>query len=226
MFMAKNKTDDTKENNKKPLWKKVFLGFVFIDAIVGIVFLICYLKGCLPFNNKPNTSLSSTSTPIDYTQGLKLDNKFRELVQTQMEYDGYDNQELKDVIAVTYVNNTPTSFNLSISAATDSRLFNLKIENVQYKEGNDTLVSYLLCNNEIEGDTDLYSEELFSDVESTQNSKSVISVSNSGIKHRTGYALVGTEYVIDQLEEYDSNIHSQTIKQDDALYNYYRYLNI
>ena len=225
MFMAKNKTDDTKEN-KKPLWKKVFLGFVFIDAIVGIIFLICYLKGCLPFNNKPNTSLSSTSTPIDYTQGLKLDNKFRDLVKTQMEYDGYDNQELKDVVAVTYVDNTPTSFNLSISVTTDTRLFNLKIENVQYKEGNDTLVSYLLCNNEIEGDTDLYSEELFSGVESTQSSKSVISVSNSGIKHRTGYALVGTEYVIDQLEEYDSNIHSQTIKQDDALYNYYRYLNI
>ena len=33
--MAKNKTDNTKEKDKKPLWKKVFLGFVFIDVPVS-----------------------------------------------------------------------------------------------------------------------------------------------------------------------------------------------
>ena len=228
--MTKNKTDDTKEN-KKPLWKKAFLGFVFIDAIVGIIFLICYFKGCLPFNNKPNTLLSSTSAPIDYTQGLKLDNKFRELVETQMQYDGFD-QHIEKVVAVSYEDNAPTSFSLTISAVSDSHLYNLNIKGVQYKEGTDTLVSYLLCNNEIEGETNLYREQIKGYEFVAKAGMYVTSTPISGTEeHKTGYELIDNNFHVSQILEYKNDssgtlsaMRTVIIEEGQPLYNYYWYL--
>ena len=108
--MAKNKTDTTKEKDNKPLWKKVFLGFVFIDVIVGLVFMICYLKGCTPFNK---TSSISSSSAVDTTDYHELDNRFKQIVKTQMEYDGFGSEEVDSVVAVTYMDNAPTSFSRS-----------------------------------------------------------------------------------------------------------------
>ena len=55
--MAKNNTDNNKEN-KKSLIKKIIAAFVAIDIIVGVVFLICYFRGCGLLNR--NKSLSSS----------------------------------------------------------------------------------------------------------------------------------------------------------------------
>ena len=59
--MAKNNSDNNKEN-KKSLIKKILAAFVAIDIIVGVVFLICYFKGCGPFNKNPSSSM-----PIIFT---------------------------------------------------------------------------------------------------------------------------------------------------------------
>lgn len=148
--MAKNKTDNTKEKDKKPLWKKVFLGFVFIDVIVGLIFMICYLKGCTPFNKASSIS----SSAIDTTDYQKVDNNLKHIVEHQMELDGFEDEPIQSVLAVTYeLRDGNTGFNLMISAISPSYLYNLKVEGVKYKEGTDTVVSYLLCNNEIEGAT-------------------------------------------------------------------------
>ena len=224
MCRAKNKTDDTKEN-KKPLWKKVFLGFAFIDAIVGIIFLICYLKGCLPFNNKPNTS-PSISSSIDNTNYAELDEKFKQLVAIQMEYDGFTGQHIEEVVAVTYDEVPHSYFNINIVVATDSHLVNLSIGGIQYKEGNDTLVSYLLCNNEIEGSTNLYTQELVGVVERTQYGKSATSISASGFYYQTGYQKEGNQFVIKYFDSPEAGLgETRRIWPDQPLYNYYCYLN-
>ena len=222
--MAKNKTDNTKEKDKKPLWKKVFLGFVFIDVIVGLIFMICYLKGCTPFNK---TSSISSSSVVDTTDYQQLDNKFKQLVATQMEYDGFIGQHIEEVVAVTYDEVPHSYFNINIVVATDSHLVNLSIGGIQYKEGNDTLVSYLLCNNEIEGSTNLYTQELVGVVERTQYGKSATSISASGFYYQTGYQKEDNTIVINYFVGPEAGLGEiRRIWPDQPLYNYYCYLNL
>ena len=228
--MAKNKTDNTKEKDKKPLWKKVFLGFVFIDVIVGLIFMICYLKGCTPFNK---TSSISSSSVVDTTDYHELDNRFKQIVKTQMEYDGFGSEEVDSVVAVTYVDNAPTSFSIRISATSNGYLYNLNIKGVQYKEGTDTLVSYLLCNNEIEGETNLYREQIKGYDYIAQAGMYVTSVPISGTtEHKTGYELIDNAYHVSQIIEYTQNesgiisgMQTVIFEEGMPLYNYYSYLN-
>ena len=228
--MAKNKTDNTKEKDNKPLWKKAFLGFVFIDIIVGLIFMICYLKGCTPFNK---TSSISSSSVVDTTDYHELDNKFKQLVKTQMEYDGFGSEEVDTVVAVTYMDNAPTSFDIRISTTSGGYLYNLNIKGVQYKEGTDTLVSYLLCNNEIEGETNLYREQI-KGYEYKNKGLYVISVPISGVdEHKSGYALIDNAYHVNQIIEYKQNesgtvsgMQTVIFEEGHPLYNYYSYLVI
>lgn len=228
--MAKNKTDNTKEKDNKPLWKKAFLGFVFIDIIVGLIFMICYLKGCTPFNKASSISSSSVVDTTDYHE---LDNKFKQIVKTQMENDGFGSEEVDSVVAVTYMDNAPTSFSIRISATSNGYLYNLNIKGVQYKEGTDTLVSYLLCNNEIEGETNLYREQIKGYDYIAQAGMYVTSVPISDTtEHKTGYELIDNAYHVSQIIEYTQNESGiisgmQTVIFEEGMpfYNYYRYLN-
>ena len=228
--MAKNKTDNTKEKDNKPLWKKAFLGFVFIDIIVGLIFMICYLKGCTPFNKASSISSSSVVDTTDYHE---LDNKFKQLVKTQMEYDGFGSDEVDTVVAVTYMDNAPTSFSIRISATSNGYLYNLNIKGVQYKEGTDTLVSYLLCNNEIEGETNLYREQIKGYDYIAQAGMYVTSVPISGTsEHKTGYELIDNNFHVRQLIEYKTDgsgtlegYQTIIIEEGMPLFNYYSYLN-
>ena len=223
--MNKNNTDNNKEN-KKPLFRRILVAFFFIDLIVGLIFLICYFKGCSPFNRATSSSSSSISSSIDNTDYQQLDNKFKQLVAIQMEYDGFTGQHIEEVVAVTYDEVPHSYFNINIVVATDSHLVNLSIGGIQYKEGNDTLVSYLLCNNEIEGSTNLYTQELVGVVERTQYGKSATSVSVSGFYYQTGYQKEGNQFVIKYFDSPEAGLgETRTIWPDQPLYNYYCYLN-
>ena len=229
--MAKNKTDNTKEKDNKPLWKKAFLGFVFIDIIVGLIFMICYLKGCTPFNKA--SSISSSSV-VDTTDYQKIDNNLKHIVEHQMELDGFEDEPIQSVVAVTYtLRDGNTGFNLMISAISSSYLYNLKIEGVQYKEGTDTVVSYLLCNNEIEGATNLYREQITGEHVLVPTGRYIISVPISGTtEHKTGYELIDNNFHVRQLIGYSKDSSGefngyQTVvfEEGQPFYNYYRYLN-
>ena len=230
--MAKNNTDNNKEN-KKSLIKRILTIFVFIDIIVGVVFLICYFNGCNPF--KRNASASSlVSSAIDTTDYQQVDANLKHIVEHQMELDGFEDEPIQSVVAVTYtLRDGNTGFNLMISAISPSYLYNLKVEGVQYKEGTDTVVSYLLCNNEIEGATNLYREQITGEHVIVPNGRYIISVPISGTtEHKTGYELIDNNYHVRQLIEYKTNDSGVTegyqtviIEPDMPLYNYYRYLN-
>ena len=229
--MAKNNSDNNKENNK-PLFRRILVAFFFIDLIVGVIFLICYFKGCSPFNRTTSSS-SSIVTSIDNTDYQQLDNKFKQLVKTQMELDGFDNEEINQVVAITYQENAHISFDLTISAVSESNLYVFSLKDVQYKEGTDTLVSYLLCNNELEGETNLYKEQIKGYEYIAQAGIYVTSVPISGTsEHKTGYELIDNNYHVRQLIEYKTNDSGVTegyqtviIEPGMPLYNYYSYLN-
>ena len=82
--MAKNNPDNNKEN-KKPLFRRILVAFFFIDLIVGVILLICYFKGCSPFNRNTSSSYS-ISTSIDNTDYQYLDNKIKQFVANKIAY--------------------------------------------------------------------------------------------------------------------------------------------
>ena len=229
--MAKNNSDNNKEN-KKSLIKKILAAFVLVDLIVGIVFLICYFNGCNPFSRNTSTS-SSISSVTDATDYQKVDTNLKHIVEHQMELDGFEDEPIQNVVAVTYVlRDGNTGFNLMISAISPSYLYNLKVEGVQYKEGTDTLVSYLLCNNEIEGATNLYREQITGEHVLVPTGRYIISVPISGTtEHKTGYELIDNNFHVRQLTGYSNDSSGefngyQTVvfEEGQPLYNYYRYL--
>ena len=227
--MAKNNSDNNKEN-KKPLFRRILVAFFFIDLIVGIVFLICYFKGCSPFNKNTSSSISSVTDTTDYHQ---VDNNLKHIVEHQMELDGFEDEPIQSVVAVTYVlRDGNTGFNLMISAISPSYLYNLKVEGVQYKEGTDTIVSYLLCNNEIEGATNLYREQITGEHVIVPNGRYIISVPISGTtEHKTGYELIDNKFQVRQSLFFKGNNTSEpngyqilTFEEGQPLYNYYKFL--
>ena len=227
--MAKNNSDNNKEN-KKPLFRRILVAFFFIDLIVGIVFLICYFKGCSPFNKNTSSSISSVTDTTDYHQ---VDNNLKHIVEHQMELDGFEDEPIQSVVAVTYVlRDGNTGFNLMISAISPSYLYNLKVEGVQYKEGTDTIVSYLLCNNEIEGATILYREQITGEHVIVPNGRYIISVPISGTtEHKTGYELIDNKFQVRQSLFFKGNNTSEpngyqilTFEEGQPLYNYYKFL--
>ena len=150
-----------------------------------------------------------------------------------MELDGFEDEPIQSVVAVTYVlRDGNTGFNLMISAISSSYLYNLKVEGVQYKEGTDTLVSYLLCNNEIEGATNLYREQITGEHVLVPTGRYIISVPISGTtEHKTGYELIDNNFHVRQLIGYSNNSSGefngyQTVvfEEGQPFYNYYRYL--
>ena len=227
--MAKNNSDNNKEN-KKSIVKKVLAAFVAIDIIVGVVFLICYFRGCGPFNKNTSSSISSVTDTTDYSV---VDANLKHIVEHQMELDGFEDDPIQSVVAVTYVlRDGNTGFNLMISAISPSYLYNLKVEGVQYKEGTDTIVSYLLCNNEIEGATNLYREQITGEHVLVPTGRYIISVPISGTtEHKTGYELIDNNFHVRQLTGYSKDSSGefngyQTVvfEEGQPLYNYYCYL--
>ena len=224
--MAKNNSDNNKEN-KKSLIKKMLAAFVAIDIIVGVVFLVCYFKGCGPFNKNTSSSISSV---VDTTDYQKVDNNLKHIVEHQMELDGFEDDPIQAVVAVTYVlRDGNTGFNLMISAISPSYLYNLKVEGVQYKEGTDTIVSYLLCNNEIEGATNLYREQITGEHLIIPNGRYITSVPISGTtEHKTGYELIDNNFHVRQLTDNWNNSSGELsayqtviIEEGQPLYNIY-----
>ena len=227
--MDKNNSDNNKEN-KKSLIKKILAAFVAIDIIVGVVFLICYFRGCGPFNKSTSSSISSAIDTTDYSV---VDNNLKHIVEHQMELDGFEDEPIQSVVAVTYVlRDGNTGFNLMISAISPSYLYNLKVEGVQYKEGTDTIVSYLLCNNEIEGATNLYREQITGEHVLVPTGRYIISVPISGTdEHKTGYELIDNKFQVRQLLFFKGNNTSEpngyqilTFEEGQPLYNYYKFL--
>ncbi len=227
--MAKNNTDNNKEN-KKSLIKKILAAFVAIDIIVGVVFLICYFRGCGPFNKNTSSSISSIADTTDYSV---VDNNLKHIVGHQMELDGFEDEPIQSIVALSYDERyNDNRFDLMVSAISSSYLYNLKVEGVQYKEGTDTIVSYLLCNNEIEGATNLYREQITGEHVIVHNGRYIISVPISGTEeHKTGYELIDNKFQVRQPLLFKGNHTSEpngyqilTFEEGQPLYNYYKFL--
>lgn len=117
--------------------------------IIILLLVIFGLKNCSKKdNNHGSSSNISSSQKYDF-DNAKLDEAFKYLVNKQIQIDGFEGTS--DYLgAVTYVDDYPNTFNLSISGFNDNKVYFLEITNCSYlgdKNGYDNVISYLLLNN-------------------------------------------------------------------------------
>ena len=113
---SKNKNDSNEFNNqekKKSSSKKIVSIFIGLDILlVIIIILLLCLKSC---KNNNNAQESSDGTPIDIERNNRITDLFKGIVKKLLVANGYDDDYLTNVNAISYADNYPNNFTLNIS---------------------------------------------------------------------------------------------------------------
>ena len=112
--------------------------------IILLLLILLGLKKCARDNNGilPNSSSEpDSSIKYDYAAD-KVDDLFKKIVSNQLYADGFSEDPLTQVIAVTYTD-SQTSFNLNIEVRSTTKVYYYQLSNHPYS-GFDNFVQYLL----------------------------------------------------------------------------------
>ena len=230
------------DNNQKPMQeekkphKKAISIFIAVDIlIVIIIILLLCLKNCKPVPNQD----SNGEQPIDTVRVNKITDIFRSIVKKNMDYVSITDNDIDKVVAITYSDNYPNTFNLNISVTTESNLYYLTISDYTYdgnKEEYNNFLDYLLLDTTeykvSHGNNDIYKSSILDTKITTSQSvnRYIISESTGGDKYINGFYKNNNEFYVYQnalvIEGVDpfTKPSNQIIKSDSPLYDYYRAL--
>ena len=227
-----NKQEVKEENSgeSKKTLKTVIISVIctLLFVVLLLLLVILCLKNC---SGKGSSGQTSSEQPIDTETNAKINKSFLDIVERQMFFDGYDTDELKSVVAVTY-EDSATTFDINIIASSDAKVYFYYGEDVNKTENVD-FVSYLLdydTNQALDGNVSL---ALLDKVDSSINTskttfKGVISKTASNDKYLSGFSYADNSFFIYQkrliTEGNDSftGVGDQKISSGDLLFDYYR----
>ena len=238
-----NKAKELKDNNsqqskkeEKKHHKRAVSIFITIDVlIVIIIILLLCLKNCKPVPNQEG----SGNQPIDTVGVNKITDIFRSIVKKNMDYVSITDNNIDKVVAITYSDNYPNTFNLNISVTTESNLYYLTVSDYTYdgnKEEYNNFLDYLLLDTTeykvSHGNNDIYKSSIVDTIIITSQSvnRYTISESTGGDKYINGFYKDNNEFYVYQnaiiIEGVDpfTKPSNQMIKSDSSLYDYYRAL--
>ena len=231
--------DQKKKNNQQPkeerqekmssTFKVAMITAITTLLLIAILILLILfgMKKCQG-NAQGNTS---SEQPIDTETNAKINKSFLDIVKRQMLFDGYDTDELKSVVAVSYQDDT-TTFDINIIASSESKVYFYYADDVNKGE-NINFVSYLLeydTNQALDGDITLsFLEKSNAPIETSKSSyKGVISKSASDDKYLSGFTYEDNSFFIYQKRlivegnEPFAGVGDQKISSSEPLYDYYR----
>ena len=245
--------EQKKEENKKTL-KTVITSVIctLLFIIILLLLILLGLKKCMGRVPDIGDSSNNDNTSSEYVEiydNVTLNDVFKKIVSKHLFINFDENKEMSDVIAVTYTDNYPNKFDLSITACTEDEVFFYSITNCVYQnnvDGYDNLVTYLLKQDKAEpqhlvfmsdseiGDLD-FSVDLSrvnkntAEVINTNKPDShfVTSMTPSSVKYISGYYYQDNKYyVYDRLEYTDQNNplgnnEGTLIDDTSLLYGYY-----
>ena len=140
---------EKKEETKKTL--KTIVASVLCTLLFTVILLLLVLLGLKKCGRVSDLDSSSSepnsSEYVEIYDNKKLNSVFKRIVYEQAHIDLGEQLDIKDVIAVTYIDNYPSKFDLSITASTDNEVLFYNITSCVYQNdvtGYDNLVSYLL----------------------------------------------------------------------------------
>ena len=245
--------EQKKEENKKTLKTvvtSVICALLFI--IILLLLILLGLKKCMGRVPDIGDSSNNDNTSSEYVEiydNVTLNDVFKKIVSRHLFINFDENKEMSDIIAVTYTDNYPNKFDLSITACTEDEVFFYSITNCVYQnnvDGYDNLVTYLLKQDKAEpqhlvfmsdseiGDLDFSvdlsrANKTTAEVITTNkaNSHFVTSITPSSVKYISGYYYQDNKYyVYDRLEYTDQNNplgnnEGTLIDDTSLLYGYY-----
>ena len=243
--------EENKQNNKEQKQqdngdKKKTLKTVIITIICTLLFIIILillillgLKKCVRNNNGtlPNSGTSDSSIKYDYDAD-KVDDLFKKIVSNQLSADGFDEDQLTNVIVVTYADNQ-TSFNLNIEVRSSTKVYYYRLSNHPYS-GFDNFVPYLLSldldnpPHRTLNDGAITMETFYPSLETITTDKTsnkyLISTNYSGTdKFFSGFYFENNEYrayihkpLVEDTFKQNADL---IIDRDNPLYGYYQLLN-
>lgn len=232
-----DKQEQPNQEEKKSSSKKVVSIFIGLDIllVIIIVLLLC-LKSCKDNNNVQE---SSDGESIDIERNNRITDLFKGIVKKNLVANGYDDDYLTSVNAISYIDNYPNSFTLNISASSISKVYYCSITDYPYEGESstyDNFLSYLLLDTtEYKVSKSTASVTQFKLTDKTINTskdkyKYVISESNSEPADRyidgfyledDNYYIYQNKLVVDNTDPF-TNVSNQIIKSDSPLYNYYQ----
>lgn len=196
--------------------------------IVILLLLILFgMKKCQG-NAQENTSFEQ---PIDTETNAKINKSFSDIVKRQMLFDGFDTDELKSVVAVSYQDDS-TTFNINIIASSDTKVYFYSADDTNKTENVD-FVSYLLnydTNQALDGNVSLALLDKTTDTINTSKTsyKTVVSKDASDNKCVSGFTYEDNSFYIYQkrliTEGNDplTGVGDQKISSGEPLFDYYR----
>lgn len=243
--------EQKKEENKKTL-KTVVTSVIctLLFVIILLLLILLGLKKCgarVPDLGDSSNNENTSSKYVEIYDNVTLNDVFKKIVSKHLFINFDENKEMNDIIAVTYTDNYPNKFDLSITACTDDEVFFYTITHCVYQtnvDGYDNLVTYLLKQNTADhlvfmtdsedGDLDFSvdlnrANKTTAEVITTNkaNPHFVTSMTPSSVKYISGYYYQDNKYyVYDRLEYTDQNNplgNNEGTLIDDAslLYGYY-----
>ena len=242
-----------KEENRKTL-KTVITSVIctLLFVIILLLLILLGLKKCMGRVPDIGDSSNNDNTSSEYVEiydNVTLNDVFKTIVNKHLFINFDENKEMSDIIAVTYTDNYPNKFDLSITACTDEEVFFYSITNCVYQnnvDGYDNLATYLLKQDKAEpqhlafmsdseiGDLDFSvdlsrANKTTAEVITTNKPDShfVTSMTPSSVKYISGYYYQDNKYyVYDKLEYTDQNNpldnnEGTLIDDTSLLYGYY-----
>ena len=230
-------TKQKKEENKKTL-KTVITSVICIILFIIILLLLILLgfKKCAP---AAGANLSSNDTPIeepiDTVRNGKITDVFLEMVDWKIKVDGYDADTLTNVVAVSYEDNYPNTFNIAITAVSENKVYYYTVDNYNYQGDKTTYSDFLtyLLQDSVDlrmpyGDVDLNPLQKISTHKDSD--KYYVTSRNAAsdnffygfYKNENNEFNVYQQRLYTEGEDAFSKEPDKVIKQGDALHNYYR----
>ena len=228
-----NKKIEQGNQEEKSSTKKIVSIFIGLDILlVIIVVLLLCLKGCKTPVEQP------TEPEVDMVRVNKITDVFREMVKKNIQYNGFDNDELDKVMAITYEDNYPDSFSLKLSVTSETKVYYCVVNDYPYdgnKEEYNDFVSYLLLDTTEYKPTNSYTElHPYAKTETRVNTSKtfnryVIGETSSEPKdnYLYGFYRENNEFYVYQDKLIEEGIDlflnpsNQVIKSDSPLFDYY-----
>ncbi|HHT67315.1 MAG TPA: glycosyltransferase [Erysipelotrichaceae bacterium] len=201
-------------------------GVVVLMVSLIIILVAVFIAFLFVQHNEDNTQSSQSDNLINET----INNKFIDVVNDQIEADGFAIDNIKTISAAFITDNYPTNFSLNIACHSEDNVYIYKLIDYPYLNDNDdTAIEYLLNNNELDLNQGVILTKYSLDKEVRDDNKiyKYITYNNKF----SGYYLNNNVYQIYFNLPYvdDNNLFqnpaSFNVDQDNQLYSYYSYLN-
>ena len=233
--------EEKKQDKKKDGYKTAIISSV-CALLLLIIILLLVIFGCKYCSNihgdhgSYSSADSSSGGPTYNYDNESLNNQFIKIVNYERLVAGYEEAPTR-VVAVTYTDNYPNSFSLSITALGGTTVYYYHLDNYSYTgetSSYDNCIGYILTLNisdRLDNTASLSKgDTLDSAISPNKGGKYVIYSTNPN-KYFSGFYYENNEYRIYQHIEFNSGDNpfneEPTLKVDstEPLYGYYQLLN-